>query len=167
MTTAEKVIKPGRPGIFRTVFLYTGQGESTLLVIPTGPNVEDYKYILVDSDKDNEPDETDLVKLLKDLFKNSGELFAFINTHPHNDHIGGIKEIYDEVGFSEVWHSNHRPAGKHKEKYKDFQYVLDKIGQENEFHLKGSNKENKLQKPDETEVIKKNRIDKLPGSVSG
>lgn len=45
MTEAEKIIKPTKPGIFRTVFLYTGQGESTLLVIPTGSTVEDYKYV--------------------------------------------------------------------------------------------------------------------------
>lgn len=43
MTVAEKIIKPNKPGIFRTIFLYTGQGESTLLVIPTGTTVEDYK----------------------------------------------------------------------------------------------------------------------------
>ena len=37
MTVAEEIIKPTKAGIFRNVFLYTGQGESTLLVIPTGP----------------------------------------------------------------------------------------------------------------------------------
>lgn len=42
MTIAEKIIKPTKAGIFRTVFLYTGQGESSLLVIPTGTNITDY-----------------------------------------------------------------------------------------------------------------------------
>src|SRR3954464_4292486 len=109
MTVAERIIKPTKAGIFRTVFLYTGQGESTLMVIPNGPKVDDYIYVLVDSDKDNEPKEIDLIKLFKDLFSQSGKLFCFINTHPHNDHIGGIKEVYDEIGFTEVWHSNHKP----------------------------------------------------------
>src|SRR5688572_5621545 len=99
MTTAEKIIKPTKAGIFRTVFFYTGQGESTLLVIPTGPKVTDYIYVLVDSDQDKEPDEINLVSLFKDLFKNGGGLSVFINSHPHNDHIGGIKEVYEEIGF--------------------------------------------------------------------
>lgn len=155
MTVAEKIIKPTKAGIFRAVFLYTGQGESTLLVIPTGPAVTDYKYVLVDSDRDKELNEIDLVNMFKDLFKTSGKIEIFINTHPHNDHIGGIKEVYDEIGFKEVWHSNHKPAGEHKKKYKDFQYVLDKVGKSNEYFLLGSNSLNKIRKSDDTEIIKK------------
>ena len=154
MTVAEKIIKPTKAGIFRTVFLYTGQGESTLLVIPTGPTVEDYKYVLVDSDQDKEPNEIDLVKMFTDLFKTKGELSVFINTHPHNDHMGGIKELYDEVGFTEVWHSNHKPGGEHKKKYKDFKYVLEKVGKNNEYFLLGTNDLNKIRKSNDTEVIK-------------
>jgi beta-lactamase superfamily II metal-dependent hydrolase len=155
MTVAEKILKPTQAGIFRTVFLYTGQGESTLLVIPTGPAVTDYKYVLVDSDRDKEPNEIDLVDMFKDLFKTSGKLEIFINTHPHNDHIGGIKDVYDEIGFTEVWHSNHKPGGEHKKKYKDFQYVLDKVGKKNEYFLLGSNSQNKIRKSDDSEIIKK------------
>ncbi len=155
MTIAEKVIKPTKAGIFRSVFLYTGQGESTLLVIPTGPAVTDYMYVLVDSDRDKEPNEIDLIVMFKDLFKISGKLSIFINTHPHNDHIGGIKDIYDEIGFSEVWHSNHKPGGEHKKKYKDFQYVLSKVGKNNEYFLLGSNAQNKIRKSNDEEVIKK------------
>jgi competence protein ComEC len=124
------------------------------LVIPTGSGLNDYKYVLVDSDRDKEPNEIDLVSLFKDLFKNEGKLEVFINTHPHNDHIGGIKEIYDEIGFKEVWHSSHQPGGKHKDKYVDFKYVLGKVGKENEYHLKGSNDENKLRTTDDKETIK-------------
>lgn len=154
-TVAEKVIKPAKAGIFRSIFLYTGQGESTLLVIPTGPSIDDYIYVLVDSDLDREPNEIDLVKMFKDLFKKSGNISVFINTHPHNDHIGGIKEIYDEIGFNEIWHSNHRPGGKHKDKYKDFQYVVNKVGKQNEYHLKGTNENNKIRTHNEDEIIKK------------
>ncbi len=155
MTVAEKIIKPTRPGIFRTVFLYTGQGESTLLVIPTGSTVDDYMYVLVDSDRDKEENEIDLVDLFNDLFKTSGELSTFINTHPHNDHIGGIKEVYDEIGFKEVWHSNHKAGGEHKKKYEDFTYVVKEVGKSNEYFLKGSNDLNKIRTSDDKEVIKK------------
>ena len=157
MTTAEKIIKPTKAGIFRTIFLYTGQGESTLLVVPNGPKVSDYIYVLVDSDRDKEPNEIDLVEMFQDLFKTSGELEIFINTHPHNDHIGGIKDVYDEIGFKEVWHANHQPGGKHKKKYEDLKYVIDKVGKSNEYHLKGTNDINKIRKSNKTEdeIIKK------------
>lgn len=68
MNIAEKIIKPTKAGVFRTIFLYTGQGESTLMVIPTGSNINDYKYVLIDSDQDYEPNEINLVKMFKDLF---------------------------------------------------------------------------------------------------
>lgn len=154
-TIAEDIIKPKKAGVFRTLFLYTGQGESTLLVIPTGPNIDDYKYVLLDCDRDKEPNEIDLIPMLQDLFKTSGSLSVFINTHPHNDHFGGIKEVYDDITFDEVWHSNHKPGGIHKDKFKDFKYVLDKVGKENEFHLKGTNDSNKIRTVGDDEVIKK------------
>jgi len=155
MTVAERVIKPRKPGIFRTVFLYTGQGESTLLVIPNGPNVGDYLYVLVDSDQDKEESEIDLVKMFKDLFRSSGKLSVFINTHPHNDHIGGIKDIYEEIGFTEVWHSNHKPGTKHKEKYEDLKYVIDKVGKKNEYFLLGTNDLNKVRNSNNGETPKR------------
>ncbi|MET3129582.1 beta-lactamase superfamily II metal-dependent hydrolase [Arcicella rosea] len=155
MTVAEKIIKPTKPSILRAIFLYTGQGESTLLVIPTGSTVNDYEYVLIDSDKDNEENEIDIVALFKDLFKTSGELSKFINTHPHNDHVGGIKEIYDEIGFKEVWHSNHKAGGVHKKKYEDFISVVKAVGKNNEYFLLGTNDLNKIRTSEDNEIIKK------------
>ena len=154
--TAKSVINPTQAGIFRAVFLYTGQGESTLLIIPTGPAVTDYLYVLVDSDRDKEPGEVDLVALFKDLFAEvDRRIDVFINTHPHDDHLGGIRSVYDEIGIGEVWHSNHKPAGRHRDAYKELQYVLRKVGKANEYHLKGSNDRNKLHATgDETEIIR-------------
>jgi competence protein ComEC len=155
MNTAERIIKPAKGGIFRTIFLYTGQGESTLLVIPTGPNVDDYMYVLVDCDRDKEENEIDLVDMFKDLFKSKGELSLFINTHPHNDHIGGIKDVHDEIGFKEVWHSNHKAGGKHKAKYEEFTKVIKAVGKSNEYFLNGTNDLNKIRTSSDKEVIKK------------
>lgn len=154
-TVAERVIKPTKAGVFRLVFLYTGQGESTLLVIPTGSGKSDYMYVLLDSDLDKEPKEINLIDMFKDLFKTEGRLKLFVNTHPHNDHIGGIREVYDEIGFEEVWHSNHKPGGDHKKKYEDLEYVIKKVGKANEYHLKGTNDLNKIRTSDDEEVTKK------------
>ena len=140
MNTAQDIIIPKERGIFRTIFLYVGQGEATLLVVPEGDN---YKFVLIDCNIDKDAEGIDLKKMLKDLL-NSDPLDIFINTHPHDDHLCGIKDIYNEVGITEVWHSGHIPSKKYQDVYKDLKYIMEKVGKENVYQLLGSNEENKL-----------------------
>lgn len=140
MNTAQEILIPKNQGIFRTVFLYVGQGETTLLVVPAN---DDYKYVLIDCNIDKDSEGIDLVRMLKDLL-NEEKLDVFINTHPHDDHLRGIKNIYEEIGISEVWHSGHVPGKKHQDSYKDLKYIMDRIGKNNVYQLLGSNEENKL-----------------------
>lgn len=140
---AKEIIKPTKSGVFRVVFLYVGQGDATLLVVPDG---ESYKYLLVDSNTDEEAGGIDILKLLKDLFAGSSTgLDIYINTHPHNDHLKAVKDIYEKIGIDQIWHSGHTP-GKDKENvvYKDFKEVMDELGNDKVFLLKGSREENKL-----------------------
>lgn len=89
--TAKNIIIPKVQGIFRAIFLYSGQGESTLFVIPDGT---DYIYALIDSNIDESSGGIDILELLKDLLGEDGrELDLYINTHPHQDHIGLIKKF--------------------------------------------------------------------------
>jgi competence protein ComEC len=152
--TAQEVIKPSVPKLLRAVFLYTGQGDSTIVAIPTGENTDDYQYVLIDADLDKEKKEVNLVSLLKDLL-DGNKLSMYINTHPHKDHTGGIKEIYDEVGIKEVLHSNHTSTGEDKNSYDELHYVLKKVSKSNEYHLKGTNDLNKVRNTDDEEIIKK------------
>ena len=146
--TAKDVIIPTEPNIFRTIFLYAGQGDSTLLVVPDG---DEYKYVLIDSNYDEAAGGIDIVELFKDLFDDGdSELDIYINTHPHNDHLGKIRDIYDQIGISQLWHSGHKPGKEHRGSYDDLEYVIKKIGEENVFRLRGSTEENKL---DEKEII--------------
>ena len=145
--TAKEIIIPDEPRIFRTIFLYVGQGDCTLLVVPNG---EQFKYVLIDSNYDESAGGIDIIKLLEDLFDGKKkELDVYINTHPHQDHIGKVKQIYKEIGICQLWHSGHKPGGDHKEDYKDLEFVINKLSQENVFCLKGSQEENKL---DEQEI---------------
>jgi beta-lactamase superfamily II metal-dependent hydrolase len=138
---AKEIIIPEK-GVFRIIFLYVGQGDSTLLVVPSE---EEHKFVLVDSNQDDSLGGINIVKLLKDLFKDEDrKLDVYINTHPHKDHLGGIKDIYNEVGIGQLWHSGHKPGGEHKDAYKGLQYVINNIGEENVFCLKGSRDENKI-----------------------
>lgn len=139
-------------GIFRTVFLYVGQGDSTLFIIPDGSN---FRYAIMDINNDKKNGGIDVKKLLKDLLDDNDEL-VFINTHPHNDHLKGVKDIHDEVGITEVWHSGHKPGKDNYEAYQEMLDVIKNIGDENEYVLFGTNDENKIRENDkETEVEKK------------
>lgn len=151
--TAKEIIIPLEPHIFRTIFLYVGQGDSTLLVIPEG---EDYRYALIDSNHDESAGGIDIVKLLEDLFEGENkELDVYINSHPHKDHLKNVKEIYEEIGIKQLWHSGHKPGSDHKEAYDGLDFVMKKIGDENVFCLRGSRDDNKL----DEEIIKLGDID--------
>ena len=149
MSTNIKEIFTPPAGIFRTVALYVGQGEATLLIIPEGGS---HKYVLIDTNKDQKNEGIDVKRLLEDVLKE--KLDVFINTHPHKDHLQGIKEMEDTV--NEIWHSGHVPGKDNKEAYDAMLEVIKKIGKENEFILFGTNDENKVRKSDkETEVERK------------
>lgn len=139
MNYAKEILIPKEKGVFRIVFLYVGQGEATLLVIPNGIN---WKYMLIDTNDDTERGGINISKLLKDLL-DSG-LDIFLNTHPHNDHLKGIKEINASVPIRQIWHSGHKPGKDHEEAYKELNDIMENIGEKNIFLLKGSGEENKL-----------------------
>jgi competence protein ComEC len=145
---AKDVIIPTEPNMFRTIFLYSGQGDSTLLAVPDGA---EYKYVLIDSNHDKDAGGIDIIKLLEDLFEGQEKgLDVYINTHPHKDHLARVREIYEEIGIDQLWHSGHKPGGEHKETYEDLEFVIKKLGEENVFRLRGSREENKL---DEEEIL--------------
>jgi competence protein ComEC len=139
MNYAKEIIIPKVKKVFRTVFLYVGQGESILLLVPDG---QSWKYMLVDTNTDIERGGIDIPKLLKDLL--DGGLDIFVNTHPHNDHLKGLKEIDASVPIKQVWHSGHKPGKDHDESYQELIKVMKRVGDENVFLLKGSREENKL-----------------------
>ena len=148
---AQEIIIP-EPGIFRVVFLYVGQGDAAILVIPDG---NDFRYVLLDNNIDRSAGGIDTVKLLKDLLDGK-QLDVFMNTHPHKDHTEGIEAIHKEVGVKEIWHSGHVPGKKHDEAYQEMRRVIKDIGSDNEYKFFGTNDLNKIRKCDgETQIIEK------------
>ena len=136
--TAKDIIIPTEPNIFRTIFLYVGQGDSTLLAVPDG---DEYKYVLIDSNYDENAGGIDIIKLLEDLFDKQAEgLDVYINTHPHKDHLAKVREIYEEIGIGQLWHSGHKPGGEHEETYKDLEFVIKKLGEEMYFAFEAAGK---------------------------
>ena len=148
---AQEILIPNM-GVLRVTFLYVGQGDATLLTIPDG---DSFIYTLIDTNNDKNNGGIDLTKLLKDLLGDTDEL-TFINTHPHSDHLKGLKGIHEEVTIKEIWHSGHKPGKDHDDAYQEMKGVINAIGTANEYVLFGTNDHNKIRKSDkEAEVEKK------------
>lgn len=138
--TAKNILIPDKSKVFRTVFLYVGQGDATLLLIPEG---DKYRTALIDCHNDESNGGINIVALMKDLFEGTGCcLDWFINTHPHLDHISGIKDIYDEINITQLWHSGHTPGKEYKDAYRNLEYVIKKLGKNNVFIYTGSRSDN-------------------------
>ena len=128
-SVAENVIVPADPSVFRSVFLYVGQGDSTLHVVPDENGTR--KFVLVDINLDAKRDGTDVVRLLEDLLPkdSSGKptLDLFINTHPHNDHICGLDEVNKRIRVKEVWHTGFEPSDVHSGNYKHLVRLTEEV----------------------------------------
>jgi len=142
--TARDILIPSDTTIFRIAFLYVGQGDATLLVVPDSGV---FRFLLVDTNVDKEHGGIDMVALLKDLLDD--KLGAFINTHPHSDHVRGVKAIHDAVGIQEVWHSGHVPGKAHKDAYDELLDVIKEVGAENTYELRGTREANSLEQDEE------------------
>lgn len=123
----------------RVVFLYVGQGSSILVLFRKDGK---YRSVLVDTNLDKGANGIDVPKLVKDLL-GEDSLYAFVNTHPHDDHLCGIKELDEAVTISQVWHSNHKPSKKHGSRYDDLLAIIDRLDASNVVVLNGSNESEK------------------------
>ena len=133
---AKEILIPNEQGVFRVCFLYVGQGDATILSIPTDNG---YEFMLIDANKDKSAGGIDLAALLKDL--TDGTLHYFVNTHPHKDHLDGLKEIAENTEILEVWHSGHTPGGEHCGFYDDLKAVMDELGEDKVVQLLGTRSE--------------------------
>jgi beta-lactamase superfamily II metal-dependent hydrolase len=128
----------------RFVFLYVGQGSSTIIL---AKDSEKYKSMLVDINLDSENGGVNVPMLISDLL-DRGDLDFFVNTHPHDDHLRGIVELSNEVSIKEVWHSGHKPGRKYNDAYQDLMKIIEKVkkanGSESEVMLKGSRDEKSI-----------------------
>lgn len=123
-TTARKLLWPAdREVLVRVAFLYVGQGTSTVVLVADG---DDYRVLLIDINLDKERGGIDVPSLISDLV-GEGDLAAFVNSHPHNDHLRGIDDLSDQVNILEVWHSGHKPSKKYGEAYDKLQDLIKKV----------------------------------------
>lgn len=129
MTTTSDILGPLSSNTMRVVFLYVGQGESTLLLMPNGAG--GHKSMLIDSNRGVTLKGIDLVKFLADVLPKDANgkpvLDVYTNTHPHNDHLCGLAEIRKAVHVNDVWHSGHKPSSLHEGPYGDLNDLIKEV----------------------------------------
>lgn len=126
-TTAQEILIPPQKDIFRAVFLYVGQGESTLLFVPNG---DEHLKMLIDSNQGKSSGGINLIEMLKDLCDGEDpSIDYFVNTHPHMDHAGNLDDIREEIDIKSVWHSGHRPGKKNEDAYKAVERLRDEVNE--------------------------------------
>lgn len=120
----------------RVVFLYVGQGESTLLLVPDGGG--GHLSLLVDCNRSESLKGIDAAAFLVDTLGKDRPLDAFANTHPHKDHLCGLAEIAEAVTIKSVWHSGHKPSKAHEEVFGELRKVIDGLPADQVRQLLGS-----------------------------
>ncbi len=135
---ARDILWPTDPSILvRIAILHVGQGSSAIVFAADGAT---YKTLLVDINLDGKADGIDVPMLIGELVGDNG-LDVFVNTHPHDDHLRGVKSLSDKMSISEVWHSGHVPSRKEgKTYYEELAPVIDKVKRDGgkEIILEGS-----------------------------
>ncbi|WP_437592324.1 ComEC/Rec2 family competence protein [Sorangium sp. So ce1000] len=125
---AREILWPtGTNVLVRVCFLYVGQGSSIIVLVRDGST---YRAILVDSNLDKANGGIDVPALVKDLLPD-GKLYAFVNTHPHDDHLKGVKEVSETVTVERVWHTGFNPGEKSGNHYEDLEDLIADVKKRN------------------------------------
>ncbi|WP_337175116.1 hypothetical protein [Paludisphaera sp.] len=130
--------------LVRVGILHVGQGASAVVFTANG---DSYDVLLVDINLDRTCRGIDVPRMMKDLLDGQA-LYAFVNTHPHDDHMQGVKELSDVVTIERVWHSGHIPSKKYGTYYEDLVAVIEKVKKAN-----GNDAERVLQGSRGSEVL--------------
>ncbi len=128
--------------LLRVAFLYVAQGASALVFAADGAA---FKVLLVDINMGRKNGGIDVPRLVKDLLGEQS-LTAFVNTHPHDDHVCGVDTLAETITIDEIWHSGHTPSKKYGECFATLKGVIEKVKKRggNEKVLAGSRSATKL-----------------------
>jgi beta-lactamase superfamily II metal-dependent hydrolase len=119
---ARDLIWPSDPNVLvRVVFLYVGQGSSTLILAADGTG--SYRSLLLDINLDVSNGGINVPRMMSDLLGDAG-LDVFANSHPHDDHLRGVSKLAEAVEINEIWHSGHKPGKQHDDCYKELMNVV-------------------------------------------
>lgn len=128
MKVKELMPKKDSKILVRAVSLYVGQGDSTLFFIKDGDR---YATMLADINLDDEHGGINVPELVQKVLGKGKKLDVFLNTHPHDDHLRGIKELDKEVGFEKVMHADYDPGTNANDYWKEFDKIIERMKKAN------------------------------------
>ena len=123
----KEMVATSHPDEIGVVYLNAGQGDATIVRLPNG------KVMVVDCNIEKSPE--NIVKYLKEA--GIEKIDYLVITHPHYDHMSGMKEIAENFEVAEVWTTQFRRKKesepqesfeKYKESYVDGLKILHKKG---------------------------------------
>jgi competence protein ComEC len=142
MSITNDILGPLDPDTMRIIFLYVGQGEATLVLMPNGQG--QHLSMLIDCNLGASLKGINVPTFLKDILPSSVSglplLDVFVNTHPHSDHLGGLDEVCRTVQVGAVWHSGHVPSSAHEGPYGNLDKLIRDVRRRGgaEIRLEGS-----------------------------
>lgn len=107
---------------FKAHFLDVGQGDTSFVELPNG------QFMLIDCNQ--REDVLDILKYIKGIIpiKDNKYLIDYlVLTHPHKDHIRGLKNVVcdEEISIGEIWESGHRTRDDDEE-YKKYVELMNR-----------------------------------------
>ena len=103
--------------------------------------------MLADINLDEEDGGINVPELVQKALGKGNKLDVFLNTHPHKDHLRGIKQLDEEVGFKKVMHADYDPGKDANDYWKDFNKIIErmkKADRESVVEIDGSYSETKF-----------------------
>lgn len=100
------------------IFFNVGQGDATLLELPSG------EFMLIDNKGGGKIDVRKYLKSILPKRKDKYFLDYFMLTHAHVDHVGSVNELFEEFEIGEIWYTGFEFKKKEEkdlpEQYKQF-----------------------------------------------
>jgi competence protein ComEC len=123
----KEMVTTSHPNEIGVVYLNAGQGDATIVRLPNG------KVMVIDCNIDNSPEN------ITEYLKNAGvkKIDYLVITHPHYDHMSGMKEIADNFEVGEVWTTRFRRT-KESETPESYEKVKEYHAQLKRLHNKGT-----------------------------
>lgn len=121
-----EMVSTSHPDEVGVVYLNAGQGDATIVRLPNG------EVMVIDCNIDDSPE--NIIEYLKKT--GIKKIDYLVITHPHYDHMSGMKEIADNFEVGEIWTTRFKRKKESESKESYEKYKESYVGGLKKFHQK-------------------------------